>query len=140
MNKIPIDRESILKELQEILEDLETTFTSCENDKDKLQSTLEKHKNRLQFLCGIYEELDLPEIDNFEFHETYSQEYKHGMIEQYLELSSIDKKLYKCYVLVSNYEYLFLERIGLLEGEDIKVAGLDVLNGIKKVFLDIDGK
>jgi hypothetical protein len=140
MNKIPIDRESILKELQEILEDLETTFTSCENDKDKLQSTLEKHKNRLQFLCGIYEELDLPEIDNFEFHETYSQEYKHGMIEQYLELSSIDKKLYKCYVLVSNYEYLFLERIGLLEGEDIKIAGLDVLNGIKKVFLDIDGK
>jgi len=140
MNKIPIERESILKELEEILQELESSFTSYENDKIKLQSTLDKHKNRLEFLCGIYEELDLPEIDNFEFHETYSQEYKNGMIEQYLELSAIDKKLYKSYVLVSNYEYLYLERIGLLEGEDIKVAGLEVLNGIKKVFQDIDGK
>ncbi len=132
-----INKENILNELQQILEDLELSYKNHQNNKTNLEQSLEKHKTRLEYLCSIYEELDLPEIDNFEFHETYSEEYKNSIKEEYLELSPIDRQLYKYYVYASNYEYLILERIGMIEGEDINVAGVEVLNKIKKVFEEL---
>ena len=98
MSKPKLGKENILKELQDILQDLEDSYNSFQNDKIKLELSLAKHKPRLEYLCGIYEELDLPEIDNFEFHATYSEEYKNSKKEEYLELSPIDRQLYKCYV------------------------------------------
>lgn len=133
-----VNKENILKELQEILQDLEISYSTFQDDKARLEQSLEKHKPRLQYLCSIYEEMDLPEIDNFEFHESYSEEYKNSKKEEYLELSQIDRHLYKCYVYASNYEYLILERIGIIEGEDIQVAGVDVFNKIKKVFEELE--
>jgi hypothetical protein len=138
MSKPELDRESILKELQEILQELESSYTQYNYDKNKLQQALDKHKTHLEYLCGIYEELDLPEIDNFEFHESYSEEYKNSKKEEYLELYPIDRQLYKCYVYASNYEYLILERIGILEGEEIQIAGFEVFNKIKKVFEELE--
>jgi hypothetical protein len=138
MSKSGLDKENILKELQDILQDLEFSFSSHQSDKIKLELALEKHKPRLEFLCGIYEELDLPEIDNFEFHETYSEEYKNSKKEEYLELSPIDRQLYKCFVYSSNYEYLILERIGIIEGENLEVAGVKVFTTIKKVFEELE--
>jgi hypothetical protein len=129
---------NIAKELKEIINDLEQNYHININETIELEKLLEKHKPRLQILCNEYQYLPLPDIDDFEFHETYSEEYKNSKKEEYKELSPPDRELYKQYVLCSNYEYLILERVSILNGEEVKVVGLSVLNGIKALFLEIE--
>jgi hypothetical protein len=129
---------NIASELKSIIYDLDTNLNIYKDDADELEKLLDKHKPQLQILCNEYQYMPLPEIDDFEFHETYSEEYKNSKKEEYKELDPLDRELYKQYVLCSNYEYVILERISILKGEDVKQTGMKVLNSIKALFIDID--
>jgi hypothetical protein len=136
MNKL-FDEEKITttQQLNKIINEFSTSFNKT---KDEIENIYNQYKAEMQSLCEKYQQVDLPEIDALEFHETYSEEYKNSRKQEYLELSKIDRELYKSFVLASYHEYYILEIISKLSGEDVNEVGKGLIENIKKVFEELD--
>jgi hypothetical protein len=131
------EKQQISNELNSMIQDFESTLSSNPT-KDKIESIYITYKPRMQELCARYQGVDLPEIDAFEFHSSYSEEYKDCRKEEYLDLSKFDRELYKSYVMASNYEYLILETIDWLSGEEVKKVGRELIENLMKVFEEMN--
>src|SRR4051812_13441287 len=121
MKNLPNEEKiDITNKLNTIINIFNTELSTINPTKEKLEQIYEENKNELKFLCEKYQDVNLPEIDALEFHETYSQEYKDSRKEEYLDLDQIDRQLYKAYVMASNYEYYMLEMMDKLSNQDVK--------------------
>jgi hypothetical protein len=129
---------AITNELNNIINELDYVISNNPDNREKIEEVYNKYKPRMEILCAKYQDVHLPEIDALEFHETYSEEYKNNRKEEYLDLPSIDRQLYRSYVMASNYEYYVLELIDKLSGEEVKEVGKDVLENLKKLFNEMD--